>query len=137
MSKYSEDSDYEWFDGDYGTLVDSMEVEVLVQEDFGSYQGDSMYLVAKDGRFGILKFGWGSCSGCDALQGCSTTDQLTELRDELYQSIQWGDRAETLRYLREHDWKGDYLGDEAQKFVPKAIDALVVDTTGAKLEELT
>src|SRR5262249_9459299 len=59
----------------------------IVGADDADYQGDSYRLIA-DGdepgqRYGMLIFGWGSCSGCDALQACSSVQEVQELMDRL------------------------------------------------------
>ena len=43
---------------------------IVIKVDDDDYQGDSrvLYEGYKD-EVGYLQFGWGSCSGCDALQG--------------------------------------------------------------------
>ena len=50
----------------YRDLIASMGVENLLQVDDNDYQGDSRILVRDYHRYGLLLFGWGSCSGCDA-----------------------------------------------------------------------
>lgn len=44
-----------------GFKIDAFEV-------FGDYQGDYAAIVEKDGKVGLTIIGYGSCSGCDALQ---------------------------------------------------------------------
>jgi hypothetical protein len=83
------------FDGvceicDYSPIIKSFG-DVVVQIDEEDYQGDSFVLLRKDEQYGFLCFGWGSCSGCDALQGCETVEALDELIDELQDSIKWFD----------------------------------------------
>lgn len=65
--------------------------KVLVQVDAGAYSGDTLVLLSKNGLYGFLAFGWGSCSGCDALQACQTFADVDELIDSLESSIQWFD----------------------------------------------
>lgn len=43
--------------------------EINVFETFGSYQGDYAAIVQKDGKVGLAIIGYGSCGGCDALEG--------------------------------------------------------------------
>lgn len=77
--------------------------------DDNDYQGDTRALIkGKDGRYGYLKFGWGSCSGCDALQACRSYENLGELISELQQAVRWGTATDILTFLRTHDWAGDY-----------------------------
>jgi hypothetical protein len=120
--------------GDYGPLLRSWGYSVLLQVDDDDILGDSRLLLLDrhhaDGRFGYLKFGWGSCSGCDALQGCQSLDEIAELRRDLHARIQWGTRAELLAFLRTHDWEGEYdWGAEQRRFVRAAI-ALLDDPGG-------
>jgi hypothetical protein len=99
----------------YSDLIDSFEVEVLHQVDMNDYQGDS-WLVLRDGsRYGYLVFGWGSCSGCDALEAAhdSLTD-VTCLRDDLWNSIQWFPTAKELHdYLASKDGDLEWYGRES------------------------
>lgn len=106
--------------GDYRPLLYSMGYQVLVEEDERGYQGDSFILFydesgnhgEHDGKdqYGILVFGWGSCSGCDALQACRNFKDIENLRRDLNESITWGSASDQLRYFREHDWEGDWSG---------------------------
>jgi hypothetical protein len=108
----------------YDELIDSMEVDVLLRKDTGDYQGDTHALVKEGPRYGYLQFGWGSCSGCDALEGVSSIEGATKLRDELYRGIIWHDSvADALAWFKTHDWKGDYVwhDQEARAFIQQAI----------------
>lgn len=97
----------------YEPLVEAFGQRVIVAVDVNDYQGDSYRLIADgdepDQRYGILIFGWGSCSGCDALQACESIDDLQALADSLQSQVQWFSDKEALRrYMEEHDWKGDW-----------------------------
>lgn len=61
------ETNYFW---DYKPIVNSFG-KIIIQVNDGDYQEDSYILLEDDGRYGYLSFGWGSCSGCDALQACS------------------------------------------------------------------
>ena len=119
----------------YDDLIASMEVNVIYEESFGSYQGDTLYLVKEGRRYGYLHNGWGSCSGCDALQsafdygdwkeGAAARQRVHELRDQLYANITWFDsKAAAREYLTKHDWEGDYIGESGRKFALAALQAL-------------
>lgn len=106
---------HSWFYPPYGydELLASMEFEVLGQTEHGDYQGDTQALVRDGDRYGYLLFGWGSCSGCDALQDCSSVAEATELRDSIAEGIHWFDSAADLRkYLGDRDWALQWLGEE-------------------------
>lgn len=83
----------------YEMLVKSMGYDIDSQETFGSYQGDIIFVVwdRPNARRGILICGYGSCSGCDAIEGIISygklsdekINQLTALRDSLAADIMW------------------------------------------------
>lgn len=71
----------------YSGMVESFGHEVLAFETTGSYQGDHWTLL-KDttGRLGFMNFGYGSCSGCDHLDGVfDFRDEYWEETDDPYQ----------------------------------------------------
>ena len=99
------------FNSDYDALVSKFG-EVLISCDIGTYQGDTLVVLKKDDKYGYLQFGWGSCSYCDALQGCKNYEDLQELVDYLESSIKWFDSKEELKsWGEEHDWVGDWFWD--------------------------
>jgi hypothetical protein len=83
----------------YTQLVKSIGVEILNEAEFGDYQGDIIFTVRDRRKHGILVCGFGSCSGCDAIQSITEYDRLDEkkigdltaLRDQLAGSIYWGE----------------------------------------------
>lgn len=92
----------------YDEIVRAMAEKVLIESDDDDWQGDSYRLLQNGGEegqnYGILIFGWGSCSGCDMLQSCSTPQDYQELADKLWQGIRWFTDLESLaRYLQTED----------------------------------
>lgn len=124
-----EENDYFYAPSDYEPLLASFGYDILLQLDDEDYSGDS-YLVFKDdkqNRIGYLIFGWGSCSGCDALQACNSYMEIDKLRIELYKQIKWFKTPEEmLKYFNEKDWKEEwfYHDETGTKFVKKAIEIL-------------
>ena len=109
---YPPDDTSYFFKYDYTPMLKSFGYEIVVQVDQDSYQGDSLVLYKNEARYGFLTFGWGSCSGCDALQACSSYEEVDDLRNELYNSIVWfNSLQETLSHLRNKDWEVLYLSD--------------------------
>jgi hypothetical protein len=109
--------------GSYSELIDSFEVEVVLEIHDDDYQGDSRYVLRSGERYGLLFFGWGSCSGCDALQACDSVSEATELRDQLWNSVHWEPTASgLLRYINEKDWELDYAwhASETRSFIEQA-----------------
>jgi hypothetical protein len=114
-------ADTAYGDYSYDDLVRSMEFdEIAVREDDDDYQGDTYMLVRKGERWGLLIFGWGSCSGCDTLQDLNgysraepDVDGIVELRDRMYNSIRWGTAAELRRYLLDKDWNLEWHGSQS------------------------
>ena len=113
---------------DYQPILDAFG-EILLQVDDADYQGDSRVLYRfDDGTYGYLQFGWGSCSGCDALQACRNYDEVDELIADLYHSIKrFNDSQEALAFFLNHDWEGDYSWhqEEQIRFVNEAVKLLM------------
>lgn len=105
----------------YNELIQSTGVSVLVSLETDDYSGDCLMLLSDGKRFGYLIFGYGSCSGCDALQACETTDEVEELRNHLYHSIRWEETfEEMLSFLENHDWETDCYGNRhGRQFIEK------------------
>lgn len=104
---------YSFCVGDYEPMVSAFGQRTIVSADDDDYQGDSYRLIADgpraDERYGFLTFGWGSCSGCDALQSCGSVEELQSLADQLQDSVLWFPSKEALReYMEKHDWEGDW-----------------------------
>lgn len=80
---------------DYADLLRSAGLEIKREENFGSYQGDLVFLVSDGERTGLLIQGYGSCSGCDALESAHPWDDdgdftdLAALRDQMVGEVQW------------------------------------------------
>lgn len=110
----------------YQPMIDSFG-SVLVQVSDHDYQGDTRVLLEDSGLIGLIIFGWGSCSGCDALQACQSFSDLQELYDSLKSRVQWWESAEeALDYFEKHDWEGDYSchSDETRDFVTQCRNLL-------------
>ena len=67
---------------DHQEILERQGFEILDWESFGSYQGDYAAIVKKDGKVGFTVIGYGSCSGCDALQALEPYYMFEPNRDE-------------------------------------------------------
>lgn len=106
---------------------DEIERKILVQVDDKDYQGDSRVLFKSGNNYGHLQFGWGSCSGCDALQACNSHEDVDKLIQSLFKSIKWFDsKSDCLTWFKTHDWQGDYSwhAEEQQDYINKVIHYL-------------
>lgn len=115
---------------EYEPMITAFGNVVFMVED-NAYQGDTRVLYDNDGKIGHLIFGWGSCTGCDALQGCKSIEEVQELCNELENDIMWFDtREEALKYFETHDWEGDWswYHDETHTYVELAIKYLKGET---------
>ena len=126
--EYNENERYSYF-CDYSRLLDSFEYEILIQVDDQDYQGDSrvLFFDKSVGRYGYLNFGWGSCSGCDALQSCTSLKEVEKLRDSLHTSIIWQDsKEEMLAFFQNRDWETQYSwhAEETKEFVKQCVELL-------------
>lgn len=117
-------------DVDYDTLLKSLGAEVVEMINCGSWQGDSVTLLKKNGKFGFVVFGYGSCSGCDALEACDSLEELEALRDSLEAQIKWGTAKGLAAHLdnldpANHWWMYE---DETKAAVSKIYDILEKET---------
>jgi hypothetical protein len=111
-----------WYGYSYSELLDSFELESVMTECCGSFQGDYVCLFRRGGdptgslEYGFLVFGYGSCSGCDALEAIGDDYQeVVALRDRLYESIRWGTPEETVAYLEEEEKRDWWMYDDEVK----------------------
>lgn len=123
---YSEKFEGEY---DYYPIINDFG-DILFKVDEDNYYGDSYILygnVFGDGKYGFLNFGWGSCSGCDALQACESWEEVQELYNSLKNDIIWFDNAkEAYDWFTAHDWEGEYTTPEKKKFI--RISAIMLKT---------
>ena len=108
----------------YQPIIDELG-NVLVQVDDNDYLGDSRVLYEKDGKYGYLIFGWGSCSGCDSLQGCENTDDIQSLMDDLEANVRWFDSLDEVKqYFKDKDWCLEFCwhAEETKEFVDNVIN---------------
>lgn len=106
----------------YRELIDSMEYEVLKEEMLGSYQGDYLFFLKNGDRYGLLCFGYGSCSGCDSLEACNSESDVTSLRDSIHGDIKWFEcKNDVLDFIEKTNTKAFkdwwYYDSEGQKFL--------------------
>lgn len=108
-------------------LIEAAGFTIVHSFDLGDYQGESFYALRAGDRFGFLELSYGSCSGCDALQGaCDDGAQdVINLAAETLGSIIWHkSRTDLISFLRERDWETVCYGDESSEHMPAMIAAL-------------
>lgn len=116
--------------GDYDRMVADFG-EIILKTDEGYYQGDYLYIlkrqVHKTTEFGFLVVGYGSCSGCDALQGCSSWEEVQELYDSMKNNVKWTtSKKKLLREIIPQDvrYVSWYEAKDQADFILKASAAL-------------
>lgn len=107
-----------WFSY-YGGYVRLFETfgELEARWDERGYQGSSIYIVRckkpNVEAWGVVEFGWGSCSGCDSMQACDSPEEVMDLRNRMGENIIWfEDRDWLIQWARERDWEGTFWGRE-------------------------
>ena len=118
-------NDISWFCiTDYQPMLEEFG-NILIQVDDDDYSGDSRVLYEKSGKYGFLIFGWGSCSGCDALQAAKNINKIQELMDDLQNEIMWFSSIDDLKkYFIEKDWELEYCWHikNTKEFINKVIN---------------
>lgn len=127
----------EWV-GQYGTSYDEMVrswgFEVEDSAEFGSYQGDLVYVLWDGGRVGLVIIGYGSCSGCDSLEAAQPWDEdgdwtaVSDLSDKLRGDVHWEPSRPAMaawigKHPENHWWSYD---DEIQSWLSERFPAEVV-----------
>ena len=124
---------HSWPTLSYHQIVDGFGVTVLAHEAVGDYQGDYLYLLKDGERFGFLVVGYGSCSGCDALEavlscrsvGEDLFESVQELADSLHREVIWKDSAaDMIAYLKERDGANSYFYGEAKEVIKEYVEIL-------------
>lgn len=112
---------------DYDPLFKSFGYEIVLKVDDQDYSGDSRIIFKNADQFGLLIFGWGSCSGCDFLRGCKTINELEDLRFSLHRQIIWNSASKLHQYIDEKDWDLDFSWNatETKDFVKQAKELLL------------
>ena len=90
----------------YKDIVKSWGWTIVHFETFGSYQGDHLALLHRGTETGLMVFGYGSCSGCDELQGVTPWahddepadwSPVINLATRLRDSVHWEPSQDALR----------------------------------------
>lgn len=102
-----DDQDYFSTPYEYGPILESFG-ELIFRWDQDDYQGDTIALVVDGDNIGYVEFGWGSCSGCDALQASDDYEDVASLRNSMAAQVTWRSAGDMLTWLQAHDWRGDY-----------------------------
>ena len=104
---------------------------VLLQVDEADYQGDSYVVMGTsiDRPVEFLNFGWGSCSGCDALQACDSFEELDVLIGELQRDIvSYNSGYDLLQALTATDHRYHWYVDAFKnEFIPKLKEMVGVE----------
>lgn len=104
----------EIWEHDYSDLVEEDGRKILIQVDENGYSGDSLFLIhdIKQDEYGYLCVGWGSCSGCDALQACKNAKELRELQQEIVNNIIWkSNKKDIYNFIMNKDYEGEFINN--------------------------
>lgn len=119
---------------DYDTGLKKLGYEIHAWETFGDWQGDYVAVISRDGKIGFVVIGFGSCSGCDALQDCDwhgmsyrgaadiekSDKKIRDLFNWIESEIVWGTPSELCRKFLKNDMRW-YRFDDGFKASQRAI----------------
>lgn len=100
----------EEYGSSYESMLSSAGLDILEWQAVGDYQGD-YYTVVRDssGRYGFTVIGYGSCSGCDALEAATPwySDEdpdwsdIVSLREDILSGVRYFDsKAEIAEFIQ-------------------------------------
>lgn len=120
--------EFGYYAGGYSSLVEAMPGEVALWVTGGSYQGDHYVLLKQHDLYGYLSIGYGSCSGCDALESCESFAEVKHLYEELMSDIVWRKADAMIEFFTdktrpENRWEW-FEEDFKHEFVPQALGIL-------------
>jgi hypothetical protein len=110
---------------DYTPIINDIG-KVLLRYDESNYSGDTFLLMVVETdnfyKLAYVEFGWGSCSGCDALQGCESYREI----DEVYASIAgniktFESKENAIEYFNSAEFLSQWQSNEKREFVELAI----------------
>lgn len=104
--------------------------EVIDSADIGDYQGDCLALLRdpETGLYAFVEWGYGSCSGCDTLQGAEgNLPEIQAIADDLHPMGEaWKSAPDMLTWFMDRDWAAHYYGKDTEcvQFVARVISTL-------------
>ena len=120
----------------YAELLESRFCTVLDSGDAGSYQGDEFYIVSQslgysdEARYGFGTSGYGSCSGCDALEAACDNKEINEIADQVYNGLRWFEsKADLAAFLTTVDAANEWYANEDEW--PEIRDRFIAKLTPA------
>lgn len=115
---------WDYWSGDYYGILDAIG-ESLCRETLGYCQGDILALLKRESQYGFVSIGYGSCTACRASQACTTLEDFQDLVDSIVKRVQWfNTQQEAADWFKNHDWEGDYYGEESKGFVEDCLEIL-------------
>lgn len=127
-----------YLEGGYDGMIDSFRYVTLATARLGDCQGDALFFLRDGESYGFLSVGYGSCSGCDSLDGCGSREQVESLRASIHSDIAWQPSvSEAWEWLCGRDWQGQYLiGKEQEEFVRHCLGLLPMPKFGSDSHQL-
>ena len=93
--------------------------EVMGQWVMGTWQGDYIYLLKNEDKYSFYVIGYGSCSGCDALEGCENDEEFNELKEDIINRIAWGTKQEIIDHINNEDANRWYFHEDGWEEIKK------------------
>lgn len=109
----------------YGSLAALLfpKVRWFFDEQEGSYQGDWFMIGRNEDTFYFFSMGYGSCSGCDWLQGCDTREEMEKLLEDILATPTFS-KENILKHVKKFDWPYYYDEEAHNELALKAIKAV-------------
>lgn len=135
---YDEDLFYMYGFTSYEPIIEYIGSPTYIYKE-DDYQGDTLvfYLLDEPEMYAkFLAFSWGSCSGCDALQGCDSYNDLGELIERLVESVRiFKTKEEAIAFFSDNEINDHYKYESYWETVCENILKLIVEKDVKSLVE--
>ena len=113
---------YEYYEPPMGyDEIVSIQGEIVKDWIIGDWQGDYVYLLKNNDWYSLVVVGYGSCSGCDALEACENNEEFELLKQSILNDIRWGSKQDILDQISDEEINRWYFHESEWKDIAKEI----------------
>ena len=113
---------YEWYTPPMGyDQIVALQGEIIKDWVIGSWQGDYVYLLKNSDLFSLVVIGYGSCSGCDALEACENDEDFESLKQSVLNTIVFDSKEGLIKDLTDTEKNRWYFYEDEWEDVKREV----------------